>query len=99
MKVEITRHAEQRMRERLGLNKKSIERIAQRAFDEGIRHSETKGRLNKWITSVYFKNESANNIRLYGNTLFIFDGNKLVTVYYIPRNLSKNLEDMVKRGD
>lgn len=47
MKVEITHHAEQRMRERLGLNKKSIERIAQKALDEGIKHSETKGNLNK----------------------------------------------------
>lgn len=76
MKVEITRHAEQCMREQ---------------------RSETKGNLNKWVTSVYFLNESANNIRVYGNTLFIFDGNKLVTVYYIPRNLTKNLENMVKR--
>lgn len=98
MKIEITRHAEQRMRERLGINKKSIERIAQRAFDEGIKHSETKGNLNKWVTSVYFKNESANNIRIYGNTLFIFDDNKLVTVYYIPRNLTKKLESMVKKS-
>lgn len=36
MKVEITRHAEQRMRERCGLNKKSIDRIAQKAFDKSV---------------------------------------------------------------
>lgn len=65
MKIEITRHAEQRMRERLGLNKKSIERMAQRAYDNGICHNETRGNLNKWITKVYFSNKNANNIRLY----------------------------------
>lgn len=97
MKVEITRHAEQRIRERMGLNKKSIERMAQKAYDNGIKHSETKGRLRKYITKVYFQNENANNIRLYGNMLYIFSNERLITVFYLPRDLTKNLQDMVKR--
>ena len=36
--------------------------MAQKAFDNGITHSQTKGRLNKWVTGLYFRNKNANNI-------------------------------------
>lgn len=95
MKIKVSKHAEQRMRERCGLNKKSIERIAQKAYDKGIKHESTKGRLRKWITGVYFKNTKANNIRLYGDMLYVFCENVLVTVFQIPHYLSKNLSDYI----
>lgn len=66
MKIQVSKHAEERMRERCGLNKKSVERMAQRAYENGTHHNETKGNLNKWITGIYFKNKNANNIRIYG---------------------------------
>lgn len=97
MKIKVSHHAEQRMRERLGLNKKSIERIAQKAFDKGIGHNKTKGNLNKWVTSVWAKNKDANNIRLYGDKCYIFCGDVLVTVLQIPRNLFKDLEYLTRR--
>lgn len=93
MKIKVSKHAEQRMRERCGLNKKSIERIAQKAYNKGIKHESTKGRLHKWITGVYFKNTKANNIRLYGDMLYIFCDNVLVTVFQIPHSIAKNLSD------
>lgn len=39
----ISEHAEQRLKERCGFTKKSRERMADRAFNEGITHSQTKG--------------------------------------------------------
>ncbi len=45
--MKITRHAEKRLKERCGLNRESGRRMAQKEFDEGIRHSRTKGRLNR----------------------------------------------------
>lgn len=97
MKIKVSKHAEQRMRERCGLNKKSIERIAQKAYNNGIKHESTKGRLNKWITGVYFKNTKANNIRLYGDMLYIFCDNVLVTVFQIPHSIAKNLSDYIMK--
>lgn len=85
------------MRERCGLNKKSIDRIAQKAFDNGVKHSETKGRLHKWITSVWGKNKKADNIRIYGDNVYIFCGNILVTTYHIPRDLSQDMNYLVTR--
>lgn len=95
--MQVSKHAEDRLKERCGFNKKACERIAQKAFNEGITHSETKGRLNKWITSLYFKNERANNIRLYGDKAYIFCDETLVTVIQIPIDLTKDLKSMIKK--
>lgn len=87
--VIVSKHAKKRLKERCGLNKRSIQRIADKAFTDGVRHSDTRGRLNKWITSLYFYNKTADNIRLYGDKVYIFAGNILVTVIQIPPKLLK----------
>lgn len=72
--------------------------MAQKAFDEGVSHSQTKGRLNKWITSLFFKNVNANNIKLYGDKAYIFCDQFLVTVIQIPQNLTKELKVFIKES-
>ena len=84
------------MKNRRGFNKNSCERMAQKVFDNGITHSQTKGRLNNWDTGLYFRNKNANNIRLYGDKAYIFAGKTLVTVIQIPTDLTKNMKSMVK---
>jgi hypothetical protein len=82
--VELTRHSEQRERKRCGVPKKAVARLAEIAFEKGLRHSETKGRLNRYITSLWGKNTMANNIRVYGDKVFIFCDNILITVLNLP---------------
>ncbi len=82
--MDISKHAEDRLKERCGFNRKTCERMSQKAYDDGITHAQTKGRLNKWITSLYFRNKNANNIRLYGDKAYIFCDEVLVTVIQIP---------------
>ena len=94
----VTRHAETRMKERCGFNKHSSERIAERAFERGYTHAQTKGKLNKWMTKLYFANERANNIRLYGDYAYIFCEKTLVTVIPIPNNLKRDLKSMIRRS-
>lgn len=71
--------------------------MAEKAFYEGITHKQTKGRLHKWVTSLFFNNCNANNIRLYGDNAYIFCGETLVMVIPIPGNLKKDFERMVKK--
>lgn len=97
MAVIVTKHAEKRLRERMGLGKKAIQRAAETAFDKGIKHCETTGNLNKWVTSLYFNNETANNIRLYNDKAWIFAGKNLVTVLQIPASLKKSVKDALDR--
>lgn len=87
--VTVSKHAVRRLKERCGLNKRSVQRMADKAFTDGIRHSDTRGRLNKWVTSLYFYNRTADNIRLYGDKAYIFAGSTLVTVIQIPPDLLK----------
>lgn len=92
----VTKHAENRIRERCGFRKKSCQKMAEKALIEGLTHSQTKGRLNKWVTSLYFNNTKANNIRLYGDKAYVFCGEVLVTVIQIPVNLMKDFKKMTK---
>lgn len=97
--IQVSKHAETRLHERCGINRKSAQRIAEKAFNEGIRHSQTKGNLKKWVTSLYFNNKCANNIRLYGDKAYIFSGEVLITVLQIPSNLRNDMRSLVDRRD
>lgn len=95
--MKISNHAKQRLKERCGLQKKSLDRMAQRAFEQGIAHAQTKGRLNKWITKLYFQHRTASKVRIYGEKCYLFDRNEtLITVMDIPNDLKKALKEMIK---
>ena len=94
--MNVSKHAGKRIKERCGFTKKSSERMAEKAFEEGITHNKTKGRLNKWVTSLYFREKKANNIRLYGDKAYIFCNEVLVTVIQIPPSLMKDFKKMVR---
>ncbi len=95
--MHISNHAKQRMKERCGFNKKTQERMSEKALKCGITHAQTKGRLNKWITSLFFKNTNANNIRIYGDNAYIFCRETLVTVIPVPANIKKDMDKMIRR--
>lgn len=97
--VILTKHAEMRIRERSGLNKKAAKRIAMSAYNRGISHKDTKGNLNKWVTSVYFNSPHECVVKLYGDKAFIFRGNTLITVLQIPSNLRNNMKVLVRRNN
>lgn len=94
--MKISNHARQRMKERCGFNRKAQERMAERAFNEGITHKQTKGRMHKWVTSLFFRNCNANNIRLFEGFAYVFCGETLVTVIQIPIDLRKDFRNMIK---
>ena len=96
--MNISNHARKRMKERCGFNKNAGERMARKAFKEGITHAQTKGNLNKWVTSLFFKTKKADNIRLYGDHAYIFCGEVLVTVIAIPASLRRDLKSMLRQG-
>lgn len=94
--MRISKHAEKRLKQRGGFNKKTHVRIAQRAFKEGVVLARTKGRLRKWMSRLYGYNKKADNIRLYGGMAYIFHDGVLVTVIQIPAYLMKDFKKMIK---
>lgn len=93
----VTNHAKQRAKERCGINKKSVERIANKALENGIRHCECNGCLKKWVDKQYLSYMKANNIRLYGDKAYLFRENLLITIIQIPNDLIKNVKQIKER--
>lgn len=91
--VIITTHAYQRAKERLSFSSGTLDRIAPKAFFGGIRHKDTKGKVNRYITKLWNNNKAINNIRVYGEVIFLFNDNVLVTLYQIPNEFKRIIKN------
>ena len=108
VRIDISEHAYDRMKERLGLSKKSATRMAKVAYLEGISHGETNGRLYKYISSqAYAHMRKGFCLKIYGEAVYCFvngqdeetgeDVTSLVTVWVIPQNLKKQVLGLQRR--
>lgn len=95
--VRVSKHASQRLKERCGLKKKSVHRMADIAFMKGMKEEDTSGQLNRFMVKLYCTNMDANNIRIYGNYIYIFCGETLVTVLHVPHRLKNHVNEQQKR--
>lgn len=102
MEIEVSNHACERGKTRLGLNKKAMKRQGELAWNRGIRHGETKSHLKKWIDKEALKVSSkANYYIVYNNHLFFFrtiseDSVVVLSMIKIPSNLSRDINKYFK---
>lgn len=83
--LQVSRHGEKRARERVGLPKRAVERNAQRALTEGIGYKEASGALKRYISWLYeLYDGNGNNIRIYGDKVWVFHDGILITVLNVP---------------
>lgn len=87
--MNTTVHAERRVRKRVGVPKKAVDTLRDIAFDKGVAHSQATGRLRKYFDFLWSHNRTADNIRIYGNFVWVFCGDVLVTVHALPREHQK----------
>ncbi len=86
--MKVTIHGKNRIVERVGGKKRNAEKIAEEAFRLGMTHSETRGRLNKYLTKLYFQHPgNNNNMRVYNHKVYIFCRERMITVLPLPHNL------------
>lgn len=88
----VTKHAAKRTKERLGISKRTVEKNTEKALRYGIKHSDTSGSLHRYITSLYWKEQTANNTRIYGDYVYIFHNETLITVFPLPQRYKKTVE-------
>ena len=94
----ITKHANERIRERMGIHKKSVNSVAERAYEKGLTHSETKGNLFKFINTVLDKNHRVGaEVRIYAEKVFVYSETKLITVLPLPANLRSIANKLYKK--
>ena len=94
--VYVTDHAAKRSKERLGLPKGVTSKNAERALHRGIKHGDTSGSLRRYLDGLYLKRETANNIRIYCNNVYIFHNEMLITVFPLPQEFRKTVEKLRK---
>lgn len=87
-----TKHAKDRARERFHWNENSLNKMMAMAFEKGITHSKAKGKLKKFIDKLWLDYKQCNNIRIYGENIYFFAANKLITLYRLDNNLIKYLK-------
>lgn len=88
--LRVSKHGERRTRQRVGLPKKSVERNAQRALTDGIGHKEASGALKRYIAWLYERYaHNGNNIRIYGDKVWVFHDGILITVLNVPGKYRK----------
>ena len=83
--LRITKHGSDRTRERIGIPKKAVDRAAAIAFEKGLKHSDTCGGLKRYLDYLYFRGDGeANNMRVYGDHIYMFHDTTLITVLSVP---------------
>lgn len=95
--TKITKHAEKRLKERSGISQKAADRIMDSVWQKGLSHADLRGNLRKWVDSKRFWERNVDQIRLYGDKLYLFSEEKLVTVIQIPQDLAKEVSKQRKK--
>ncbi len=91
--MEISKHGWKRLKQRMGLPKKILEKKVYEAFEKGVRFDNACGRVKRYIYKTYCGNKHLGNIRIHGGFIFLFDNrDTLVTVWTIPANVQKALQ-------
>ncbi len=81
--VFVTIHGALRALQRIGVGDKEAQRLASEAYYSGEEFHETKGKLRKYLERLKERRLGA-RARVYKGYIFIFDRDRLVTVYPIP---------------
>lgn len=89
--IEITGHADDRMKERLGLPRSARPGAAQRAFEQGKTHADAKGSLKRYLDRCWLSHRVANNVRLHAEHIWFFRDTTLITLYEIPKRLRRGV--------
>jgi len=97
---EVTRHANKRIRQRIGIPKGAVERNADKALRSGVPRTEYGGQLRRYLDSLYFRYGcAADNIMTYNDHVYVFNGGILITVLHLPsRYLKAAQAQQKKRG-
>lgn len=88
MNIHVTRHAEDRIRERTRLPKRAVERLVYKAAREGLPSDAVQGYLGEWCRAKEGR-KVGYVVRLLHDRLFIFNEamDACVTVITVPKEL------------
>lgn len=92
----LTTHAKIRMKQRSGITTKNQKKLNKRIYERGIKYLETQGKLRNHLKNVVKKDSKYVDIRIYGNNIYVFKNETLITVLDLPYEYASNLQQFVK---
>lgn len=88
----VTRHAKDRMKERIGIPKKACQRDSDNAYENGHCHKDARGRVKRYLDSLFFLHKTANALRVKGLFVYIFNRKTLITVVHLPEGMANGFK-------
>ena len=96
--LRVSRHGDKRARQRAGLPRKAVERMAGVALSKGIGYGEAYGSLKGYLGWLYARYDgSGNNIRIYGDKVWVFHDGTLITMLNVPGEQRKAARDQQRK--
>ena len=100
--AKMTHHSIARMKTRCGTSKSASQKLAGAALTYGAAHTEVVGQLHRYFTRYSQEGEpETRNLRAYGDKLYVFNEDVLVTVLQLPTQFVpqvKRITQQKKRG-
>lgn len=94
----VSRHGDRRCRQRVGVPRKAVERAAQKALVYGIDHRTATGGLQRYLAALYNRYDgNGDNIKIYGDKVYVFHAELLITVLNLPSEYRKAAVSQQKR--
>ena len=95
--IYVTLHAQRRARQRLRKPSRSALRAAKEAWEHGMRIEETRGFLRDVLDDKVLRHGKGADLRVYRGSIWIFEGQTLLTVYRVPPSLRRAAEKQERR--
>lgn len=89
MTLQVTAHGGKRVRERVGIPKRAVAKLAARAMVDGATHAQFTGSMKRYLDAIYMDHGSANNMRILNGYLFLFADERLVTCWLLPERFRR----------
>lgn len=80
----MTNHFGSHRRQLSLLEESSCDKVAALALQHGIRHAEARGAFGRYLDRLFLLKRTANHIRVYGDFIYLFNGQRLVTTFPLP---------------
>lgn len=93
----ITNHAYVRAKERLKLTRKQLDSFIPKVIERGKEYKDENEELTIYLQQKKIKYDNkAKKVILYGDSIFVFDEMRLVTIFTVPRKLKHDKHRKVK---
>jgi len=91
--IQLTQHAVDRAKERLGWNESTLRRMMVKVADQGVPQRETKGRLLRWLNAMSRDHRKGDGTVLWSHHVFVIQGGTLITVFELPKEYQRAATD------